>query len=127
MRSRIHPGNDSLSSLTNASRPMVGQSAYVLNAGLTWANPGSRMNATLLYNVVGKRIAEAGVAPLPDTYEQARHVLDASLELPLFHETSVKLDARNLLDSPYKLTQGDVTRVRYRTGRVFSAAFTWTP
>ena len=127
MRSRIHPGNDSLSSLTNASRPMVGQSAYVVNAGVTWANPGSRMNATLLYNVVGKRIAEAGVAPLPDTYEQARHVLDASLELPLFHEASVKLDAKNLLDSPYKLTQGDVTRVRYRTGRVFSAAFTWTP
>lgn len=127
MHSRIRPGNDSLSSLTNASRPMVGQSPYVVNAGVTWAHPGSRVNATVLYNVVGRRIAEAGVAPLPDTYEQARHMLDVSLELPLFHEASVKLDAKNLLDSPYRLTQGEVTRVRYRTGRVFSAALTWTP
>ncbi|MGH7656701.1 MAG: TonB-dependent receptor domain-containing protein, partial [Gemmatimonadales bacterium] len=126
MRSTIQPGNDSLSSLTNDTRPMVGQSEYVINAGLTWSND-SGVNATVFYNVVGKRIAEAGVAPLPDTYEQARHLVDASIEFPMFRTASLKVDGRNLLDSPYRLTQGDVTRLTYRTGRVFSASVSWTP
>lgn len=126
MKSTIRPGHDSLSSLTNDSRPMVGQSEYVVNAGLSWSDD-SGVSATVFYNVVGKRIAEAGVAPLPDTYEQARHLVDASVEFPLSRTASLKLNAKNLLDSPYRLTQGDVTRISYRTGRVFSAKLSWTP
>jgi hypothetical protein len=38
MRSTIEPGNDSLSSLTSPTRPMVGQAKYVVNAGLTYSS-----------------------------------------------------------------------------------------
>ena len=34
MKSDITPGNEGISALTNANRPMVGQSEYVVNAGL---------------------------------------------------------------------------------------------
>ncbi|MDX2192499.1 MAG: TonB-dependent receptor [Gemmatimonadales bacterium] len=112
--------------LTNPTRPMVGQSPWVVNAGLTFA--GSRgLSATVLYNVVGRRITEVGTGGVPDAYEERRHLLDVSLQAPLWGDLGVRADARNLLDAPYRLTQGDVLRARYLLGRVFSLGFSWRP
>jgi hypothetical protein len=74
----------------------------------------------MLYNVVGERIVSAGILPLPDVYEEARHVLDFSLRVGLTGAISAKLDAKNLLDSSFEQTQGSVTREYYKTGRAFS-------
>ncbi len=123
MRSRITPGNDVL---TSADRPMVGQAEYVVNGGLTYAGPGG-VNATALYNVVGARILEAGARPFPDTYELARHVVDLSVQVPVLANTSIRLDAKNLLDSPYRVEQGGITRLRYKAGRVFAFGASWSP
>ena len=71
MKSSITPGNTGISALTNADRPMVGQSEYVVNAGLGYGSASGAWAATLLYNVAGKRILEAGSGGLPDAYEQA--------------------------------------------------------
>ena len=124
MRSRITPGNTDISSLTNSDRPMVGQAEYVVNGGLTWANGGG-LSATALYNVVGPRVVEAGALPFPDAYEQARHVLDLSVQFPAFGGTSLKLDAKNLLDSPHEIAQGGVIRNRYKAGRVLALGVSW--
>jgi outer membrane receptor protein involved in Fe transport len=126
MRSEIRPGNDSISSLTSAERPMVGQSPYIVNAGFVFTSPGG-VSATLLYNVAGRRILEAGSFPLPDTYEEARQVVDASLQAPLGGRLTFKLDAKNLLDAEYRVTQGSVTRHGYTTGRSFAAGLSWQP
>jgi TonB-dependent receptor len=124
MRSRITPGNTDVSSLTSTDRPMVGQAEYVVNGGLTYGNGGG-FSATALYNVVGPRIVEAGARPFPDAYERARHVLDVSLQFPAFGATSLKLDAKNLLDEPYEIVQGGVLRSRYRAGRTIAVGFSW--
>ncbi|MGE0352679.1 MAG: TonB-dependent receptor [Gemmatimonadales bacterium] len=122
MHSRIRTGNDSLSSLTSSERPMVGQANHVVNAGLNFTSAAG-LSATVLYNLTGRRIADAGVEPLPDTYIEARSLLDASFQFPLLGMT-MRLDGKNLLDSPVERTQGDVTTLRYRTGRVFSFGVT---
>jgi len=127
MNSDIQIGEDNVSSLTNDNRPMVGQSEYVLNAGLGYSNMSGRFSATLLYNVAGRRIVEAGQLPLPDTYEEARHLLDLSVEVPVAGSMSARLNAKNLLDSPVNWTQGSVTRLRYYTGREFSVGLSWIP
>jgi TonB-dependent receptor len=114
-------------SITNASRRMVGQAPYVVNAGLTWTHPSANASATVLFNRVGARITEAGELPLPDVIEQARSVLDVSLRFPIAGALDGRVDARNLLDTPYLTTQGDVTRERYRAGRVFAVGFSWKP
>ncbi|MDQ3222035.1 MAG: TonB-dependent receptor, partial [Gemmatimonadota bacterium] len=126
MQSKITPGNTDISSLTSTDRPMVGQAEYVLNGGVTYAGTGG-LSATALYNVVGPRIVEAGALPFPDAYEQARHVVDLSLQIPVLRGTSLKADAKNLLDSPYRVRQGGVTRLEYRAGRVFSLGASWQP
>jgi len=43
----------------------------------------------------------------------------------LFGAVSARLDAKNLLDSPYEVKQGDVIRERYRSGRVISLGLKW--
>jgi outer membrane receptor protein involved in Fe transport len=125
MKSIIDITSDRLSSLTNRKRPMVGQAPYVVNAGASWSSLSAKTSATILYNIVGHRITAAGSTPLPDTYESARTGIDASLQAPLFGPLSARLDAKNLLDSPYEVTQGSVVRERYRSGRVISLGFKW--
>lgn len=125
MKGEIRLGADSLSAATRENRPMVGQAPYVLNAGLAYAR-GERgaTSATLLYNVVGRRIWAAAQVPLlDDAYELPRHGLDLSLRFPVVRGMSGKLDASNLLDSPVRVRQGRVDRLRYRTGRAVSVGF----
>jgi hypothetical protein len=125
IQSEIDVGNVGLSSLTNSSRPMAGQSEYVVNAGLGYAADDGRLNATVLYNVAGPRLVEAGIRPFPDTYEQERHLLDVSVQFPVTYGLSAKLDGKNLLDEPVHYLQGPVTRLHYETGRIFNLGFKW--
>jgi outer membrane receptor for ferrienterochelin and colicin len=127
IKSEINTSNSTLSALTNDKRPMVGQAPYVLNGGLSYSNLSGRTTATLLYNVVGRRITSAAVQPLnADTYEQPRPQMDFSLRFPLLQGISGKFDATNLLDSPYEERQGEVVRYRYHTGRSFNFGASWT-
>ncbi len=125
IQSEIDVGNEGLSSLTNPSRPMAGQSEYVVNAGLGYSAEGGGLDATVMYNVAGPRLMEAGIFPLPDTYEQERHLLDVSVQFPVAQGLSAKLDGKNLLDQPVEYLQGPVTRLRYETGRIFNLGFKW--
>lgn len=127
MRSRIRPGNDSIASNTSANRPMMGQAGYVVNAGLSYASANGRLIATAFYNVVGRRIVEVGQQPLPDAVELPRHVVDATVQTQLGPRLALKLDAKNLLDAPYRVVQGSVTRLRYHAGRVVTLGVTLTP
>lgn len=116
MRSEIDLGASAAAS-TNANRAMVGQAPYVMNAGLTWSSLNGRGSATLLYNRVGPRIAEAGEMPLPDVEELARDVLDLSIRIPAGRAVEARLDAKNLLDAGTVLRQGTVIRESYEVGR----------
>ncbi|MCU0618463.1 MAG: outer membrane beta-barrel protein [Gemmatimonadaceae bacterium] len=124
MRSEIQIG-DGQSANTNPNRPMMGQAPYVLNSGVTWASTNGQTSATLQYGVVGKRIVAAGVLPYPDLYEMPRNLVDFSLRLPVNGQVALKIDARNLLDAPFRTTQGDFVRQEWRLGRQVSVGFTW--
>ncbi len=126
MHSRITIGG-STASRTNDQRAMVGQAPYVVNGGVTWTAPSGTASATVLYNVVGRRIVNAAEAPLPDVYERPRHLLDMSMRFPIVSGIKGKLDLKNLLDSPYEIRQGTVVRERFKTGRLFSAGFSFEP
>jgi TonB-dependent receptor len=127
MESRIHLFKNTEASATNLSRRMVGQAPYVINAGLSYSSATGASSATLLFNRVGDRIDAAGDAPLPDVIRRARSVLDLSLRFGLFQNVSARVDAKNLLDSPYNTVQGSATREHYKTGRTFQAGIQFRP
>ncbi len=124
MRSDIEVGSDA-SSNTNGNRPMMGQAPWVVNAGATYTGRANGLSATLLYSAVGERIYSAGTIPFPDVYEQPRHLIDLSLRLPMGDRWTWRMDARNLIDSPFQLTQGPVTRESYRLGRNLAVGVQW--
>ena len=127
MQSVIHLYRNTQASATNLSRRMVGQAPYVINAGIAYASDAGRATATLLFNRVGPRISAAGGTPLPDVIEQPRNVLDLSVRLDITGALTVRTDLKNLIDSPYSVIQGTVTREFYRAGRTIQAGFLWHP
>jgi outer membrane receptor protein involved in Fe transport len=113
------------SAVTNTNRAMVGQAPYMFNTGLTWNYNDASIS--LLYNVVGPRITEAGEIPLPDVVEQKRDIVDISARFPLWNNLSVRMDIKNILDAPYQLLQGNIVRESYTVGRGFNVGFNWKP
>ena len=69
-------------SLKNAGfsidRPLQGQSPYVINTSLMYDNEKAGLNATLLFNQIGKRIYLVGnvLQQVPDVWEGSRPLLD---------------------------------------------------
>jgi hypothetical protein len=127
MESEIELDPNTQASATNLKRRMVGQAPYVLNAGLTYQAVGNGTSATMLFNRVGERIDAAGDRPLPDVIERSRNALDLSIRFPVTGAFSARLDGKNLLDAPYRVTQGTVTREEYRVGRLVQAGLVWRP
>ena len=125
MQSMIHLAPNTQASATNLRRRMVGQAPYVVNSGLTYTSRSGQSSATILYNRVGARLTAAGSSPLPDVVQQARNVADLSVRLGVAPGVTFRADAKNLLDAPYVITQGSVTREWYRAGRVFQAGVVW--
>jgi TonB-dependent receptor len=123
MKSSIAVGNDSISAATNPVRSMVGQSPYIVNAGLLWAQKA--WAASLLYNVQGQRILEAGTGGIPDAYEKPRSMLDATVQIPVLRNLTATVEARNLLNARYLFEQGGVVRQAYYSGRIFGIGFKW--
>lgn len=123
--SRVRPAAEQRGRLRDG-RPLVGQPRSVLNVALVYA-PREGLAAGLLAHRTGARLAAPGEAPLPDVVEAPRASLDAALRLPLGGPWALKLDAKNLTDTPVRVTQGPVERTRYRTGRSVSAAVVWQP
>jgi len=111
----------------SSERAMVGQAPYVVNGGLSFLSNSGGWSGTLLYNVVARRIVSAAENPLPNVYEEARHVVDFSLRFPVLPGLTGKFDAKNLLDDETRLSQGDVTKEFYYSGRRFSVGLTWRP
>jgi outer membrane receptor for ferrienterochelin and colicin len=111
--------------VTDRTRALVGQAPYVVNAGVSYSNLSGNTSATLLYNVVGDRIFAAGVMPLPNIVEKARHVVDLSLRFPVRGSLSGRVDTRNLLDARYRFMQGNLEREGYDAGRAVSVGFSW--
>jgi outer membrane receptor protein involved in Fe transport len=127
MNSRIRLGTEGTASATNPNRALVGQAPYVFNGGVTWAPGDGQLSLTGLYNRVGRRINAAGPIPLPDIYEMPRDVVDLSLRFPLLGVLDARIDAKNLLDSPFELRQGQVSRLSYSTGTTVSMGLSWKP
>lgn len=127
-----------------ATRPMQGQSPYLVNLGLFYAH--KLWNASMQYNRIGKRLIGVGrnlgatgdqTVNIPDSYEMPRNSLDLSASVALGH-FSLKLGLRDVLAervvfkqfNKVQLSNGtsktveEVTR-RYRPGRDINLVITY--
>ncbi len=125
MRSRVDLGKEQML-LTSQSRPLYGQSPFVVNFALGYVAP-KLGDFNLLYNVIGQRITDVGIEGLPDTYEKPVHRLDFVAARALRKDLKLKLSASNLLNQTVKLDQGSITVNEYKPGVSFALGLDWTP
>ena len=81
------------------TREMVGQSPFVINAGVNFLRPESGWEVSLLYNVQGERLSIVGIGKVPDVYEKPFNSLNFKLtkKLGADQRTNISVSASNLL------------------------------
>ena len=91
--------------VTEKTRPMAGQSPYILNAGIFYSDEEkSRLMINLLYNVIGKRIQIVGTPQqnswedIPDVYEMPRHLVDFVISKKVGKYMEMKFSIKDLLN-----------------------------
>ena len=70
----------------SSSRPLQGQSPYLINMGLQFDNSKKGISSSLLYNRIGQRLSLVGLNDLgfPDVYERPRDQVDFQLSKKIF-------------------------------------------
>jgi outer membrane receptor protein involved in Fe transport len=111
---------------TETTRPLQGQSPYIINVDLGYDNQASGSNVNVFYNVYGKRLAYIVLTATPDAFENPLHTLDVTVMQRLWLGFNLKLGAKNLLASPVKFTHEykgvEYIRREYKTARIFSVS-----
>lgn len=80
------------------SRPLQGQSPYVLNAGIQYKHPKDNWGMALNLNKVGERIAIVGNVNEPDLWENSRTFLDLQVTKSFWKQKGeFKLNIQNIL------------------------------
>lgn len=101
--SKVELGPDAVGQ--NPNRPMMGQSPYIVNAGLYYDNDKSKLQVSILYNIIGKRIFAVGTFGTPDIYEMPRNLLDVAVSKTFGKYTNVKLSVQDIFNQPVLLKQ----------------------
>ena len=104
----------------NQERRMQGQAPYSVNVVLSYDNPNSNTSLNILYNRIGDRVNQVGLAGLSDEFERGRNVLDFTVTQKFFKNFELKLAARDLINEDYvyfeKTTDGNKMLVTKRYG-----------
>jgi outer membrane receptor protein involved in Fe transport len=98
----IIKSNADVSNINNAnpekSRPMQGQSPYVFNAGLQYANKDNGWIVSTNINRVGNRIVFGSSEIEPSLWEKSRTFLDVQIAKSLYkNKIELKLNIQNIL------------------------------
>lgn len=101
--SKVNLGKENIGQSDN--RPLQGQSPYSINAGIFFEDKELGLQANLLYNVIGKRIAFVGTDDNPDIYEMSRHVLDFNIQYRFKKNVELSLSANDLINQPFLFLQ----------------------
>lgn len=92
-------------------RPMQGQSPYIINTGIFYQNDSLNFSCSIMYNVIGKRIAFVGNVNDPHIYELSRNVIDLTIMKTFYKRFQIKLGIKDILNQPIILEQYEIVRL----------------
>ncbi|MDF1543831.1 MAG: TonB-dependent receptor [bacterium] len=112
----------------SSTRPMAGQSPYLINLDLGYSTADNGLRASLFYNVFGRRLAFNAMGKTPNVYEMPRHQVDLVVSKSLLFGATLNFKAKNLLDEDVRFVHDNIglpDGVEYvyrehRVGRSFS-------
>jgi hypothetical protein len=116
--------------IVERTRPMGGQSPYLINAYLNYADEEGIMNANLSYNVQGESLFIIGVGAVPDIYTQPFNSLNfnAYRNFGLNRKHRITLGMNNILQAERKdlyKGYGDAEAIYsiFKPGRTYSITY----
>jgi outer membrane receptor protein involved in Fe transport len=130
--------NPVIANQIETERPLIGQSPYVINAGIQHTTLNNLLNFNLLYNRSGRRIYKSGGQQFPSVYEAPRDLLDFQVGYKIMKsKAEIKFNASDIfnnnnvmyfdrdLNKKYSATSSDETISRFRTGSNYSLSFNY--
>lgn len=81
------------------TRPMQGQSPYIINAGLFYSDEETGLQINAQYNIFGKRIAFVGVPGKPTWWEMPRNLLDLTISKRIGEHVDIRFGVSDLLNA----------------------------
>jgi len=131
--------NPSDQNYIDKTRPMVGQSPYVINAGLQHTTLNNKLNLNLLYNKIGRRIVQASGINFPSTWEAPRNVFDFQAGYKVLkNRGEIKFNVGDILSERYTVyfdynknkkydkDGSDETIMSYKPGTNLSLSFNYS-
>ncbi|RXK59345.1 TonB-dependent receptor [Lacibacter luteus] len=120
-------------------RPLQGQSPYLVNVGLQFNDKKGKVNASLLYNRIGQRLALAGGKDqlIYDIYERPRDLVDFQISTKVLkNKGELRFTVSDIFNQPFyfyenidtnnKFTRGtDRLWNSYTPGTTFTIGFTY--
>lgn len=89
----------------DAKRPMMGQSPYIINAGLFWQDDTLGLAVSAMFNRIGERVVIVGVPGIPEVYEMPRSLIDFSISKTIGKYFTVRFAASDILNQESVLLQ----------------------
>ncbi len=109
------------------TRPMFGQSPYIINAYLIYNNPDIGLDVNLVYNVSGPKIVINVKGGTPDVLAQPFHSLNLTAGKRIAERWRLDFRVKNLLNSNYKETYAFKDQVyiyrQFARGMIFEFGF----
>ncbi len=125
------------------SRAMQGQAPYIINTGLYYDNPKIGLMVSVMYNVIGERIAFVGNTSNPHMYQIPRNLLDLTINKKIGKNFVLKGGIKDIFNQPYELRQNEIVQLLpndpehkenrvqknqvYKPSRAFTVGFTLNP
>lgn len=79
------------------SRPLQGQSPYILNASLQYTNAKKEYGVSISFNRIGERIVNVGNVEYASYWEKPRSVIDLQINKTFYKKLDVRFGIRDLL------------------------------
>ena len=83
------------------SRPLQGQSPYIVNCGLQYFDNEKQQGVSVSVNKIGRRIYLVGNSAEPSIWENPRTVIDMQVSKVFFKHLEVKINMRDALANNY--------------------------
>lgn len=110
-------------------RPLEGQSPFLVNADVSYDNPGLGTTISVYYNYFDDRLDTIERENQPDQYEKGRHTIDVVASQELLYGVEVKASFKNVLNQETEIFQEfeseEFTTIEYKKGRTISIGITY--
>ncbi len=85
------------------TRPLSGQSPYMINTSLSYSAMEGKLNFNVLYNRIGDRIFLIGQGRFGNVIESARNLFDFQASYNLSKKSEIRFTIKDIFNSPVRL------------------------